>query len=161
MGLRYAVSGCIIRLGSSANLKCIYVFSRPYPSAQRLRWSVGHVRQYHRHYHKQCIDVTDHYRRRPSLERASSFGVYTFTHRAGRWTEGEDSLLTLVHLPAEPYSTASTLKTDPLWRLLLGAHRVNCVRRTLTVNVRDFRAVGGDLTLWFFWRMLTSLCYKC
>ena len=46
--------------------------------------------------------------------------------------------------------TASAPKTDPLWRLLLGSHRVNCVRRTLTVNVRDFRTIGGDMLLWFF-----------
>ena len=49
-----------------------------------------------------CIDSSDKHCRRSSLECASSIGVYTSTHRAGRWTEGEDSLLTLVHLPAEP-----------------------------------------------------------
>ena len=36
----------------------------------------------------------DKHCRRSSLECASSIGVYTSTHRAGRWTEGEDSLLT-------------------------------------------------------------------
>ena len=57
-----------------------------------------------------CVDIiVDSYKdssnehcRRSSLECASSIGVYTSTHRAGRWTEGEDLLLTLVHLPAEP-----------------------------------------------------------
>ena len=93
-------------LGLSANLKCIYVFSRPLPSAQRLRWSVGHVRHYrrhyHRHYHRHWRDISDKHCRRSFLECASSIGVYTSTHRAGRWTEGEDFLLTLVHLPSEP-----------------------------------------------------------
>ena len=28
-----------------SNSKCLCIFSRPYPSAQRLRWGVGHVRQ--------------------------------------------------------------------------------------------------------------------
>ena len=41
-----------------------------------------------------CIDSSDKHCRRSSLECASSIGVYTSTHRAGRWTEGEDFLLT-------------------------------------------------------------------
>ena len=84
--------------GISAILKCIYVFSRPLPSAQRLRWSVGHVRHYRRHYHRHFRrhwrDTSDKHYRRSFLECASSIGVYTSTHRAGRWTEGEDFLLT-------------------------------------------------------------------
>ena len=47
-------------------------------------------------------DSSNKHCRRSSLECASSIGVYTSMHRTGRWTEGEDLLLTLVHLPAEP-----------------------------------------------------------